>query len=302
MKRPRRISFREWAYLARYGISCFIFGRRKPIAAGVPLTEYCNLTCCHCVVKNSKIGHYSFEQVLKWIDEMYVAGARLLYLQGGEILTWTDGRYQPNDVIAAARQRGFFRVSAVTNGTLPINLDADAIWVSVDGPPEIHDAIRGAGAFARLKENVSACSHPRLFANLTLNRINAPALDKTMETVEAFPQFKGLSVNFHTPYPGVEKLAIPRAERKPVIDRLLALKSAGHRILNSGAGLRALASGGYPRPSWMIRLVEQGRTFDCCWGREEKNVCDECGYGIIAELGAVTRLRPSAILHAVSLF
>jgi len=283
-------------------MECFVFRQRKPIVAGVPLTEYCNLTCCHCVVKNSKTGHYSFNQILKWIDEMYSAGARILYLQGGEILTWTDGKCRPNDVIAVARERGFFRVAAVTNGTLPINLNADAIWVSVDGPPEVHDAIRGAGAFAKLKENVSACGHPRLLANLTLNTINVSALDKTVEAVEGFPQFKGISVNFHTPYPGVETLALPRAQRKPVVDRLLALKAAGHKILNSRAGLEALASGNYPRPSWMIRLVEQGRAFECCWGREQESVCDECGYGIIAELGAVTQLRPSALIHAVSLF
>ena len=277
-------------------------GKKRPIAAGVPLTDVCNLSCSHCVVKNGRLGHHSFERICGWINDLYGAGARFLYLQGGEILTWEDKGKGPNDVIAAARKQGFIRIAAVTNGTLPITLDADAIWVSVDGPESVHDSIRGKGSFAKLRANVSASSHPRLYANLTLNKVNAPFLDETVREVETVPGFRGISINFHTPYQGVENLDLPQEKRQELVEKIMILKATGHNILNSRAGLKNLGTGNYKRPISMIRLIEKGRMFECCWGREQPGVCERCGYGIIAEMSAMAQLKPSAVFQALSIY
>lgn len=223
-------------------------------------------------------------------------------MQGGEILTWEDRGRGPNDVIAAARKLGFIRIATVTNGTLPIVLDADAIWVSVDGPQTVHDSIREPGSFEKLVTNVSASSHPRLYANITLNGKNASFLEETVHAVEAIGRFRGISINFHTPYAGVENLDVPQTQRRELVARIVSLKKSGHRILNSRAGLKNLWSGNYKRPIRMIRMVEQGRMFDCCWGREQPGLCERCGYGIIAEMAAMARLRPSAVLQALSIY
>jgi MoaA/NifB/PqqE/SkfB family radical SAM enzyme len=297
-----RFRLSEAAYFLRFGLESVFSGKRKPIAAGVPLTDSCNLSCRHCVVRNGALGHHPFSRICSWMDELFSAGAKILYLQGGEILLWEEGPLRPNDVIKAARERGFFKIAAVTNGTLPLQLDVDALWVSVDGPPEIHDTIRGKGAFAALNDNVTASSHPRIYANCTINTINAPFLDETIAAIEHIRNFRGISINFHTPYYGVETLALPQEQRVAIVNKLLALKRAGHRIVNSSAGLKLLASQRYRRPIGMIRLVEQGRVFECCWGREQKGVCDRCGYGIIAEMSAMAALRPSAILSGLKLF
>jgi Fe-coproporphyrin III synthase len=296
------LNVRQSLELLRFGIDWFLLGKHRPIAAGVPLTDVCNLSCSHCVVKNGRLGHHSFERICGWIGDLYAAGARFLYLQGGEILTWEDNGKGPNDVIAAARKQGFIRIAAVTNGTLPITLDADAIWVSVDGPEPVHDSIRGKGNFAKLRANVSASSHPRLYANITLNRVNAPFLDETVRHVETVPGFRGISINFHTPYQGVEDLDVPREKRQEMVEKIMVLKAAGHNILNSRAGLKNLATGNYKRPIGMIRLVEQGRMFECCWGREQPGVCERCGYGIIAEMSAMSHLSPSAVFQALSIY
>ncbi len=288
--------------LLGFGIDWFLFGKKRPIAAGVPLTDCCNLSCAHCVVKNGTLGHHSFERICGWMDQLYAAGARFLYLQGGEILTWEDRGRGPNDVIAAARKLGFIRIATVTNGTLPIVLDADAIWVSVDGPQTVHDSIREPGSFEKLVTNVSASSHPRLYANITLNGKNASFLEETVHAVEAIGRFRGISINFHTPYAGVENLDVPQTQRRELVARIVSLKKSGHRILNSRAGLKNLWSGNYKRPIRMIRMVEQGRMFDCCWGREQPGLCERCGYGIIAEMAAMARLRPSAVLQALSIY
>lgn len=292
----------EFMYYVKYGISTFLFGGRAPMIAGMPLTDVCNLRCAHCVVANTGRGHYSFSRIREIFMEFYGKGARILFLQGGEIMTWFDGVRTASDVINEARNIGFFKVAAVTNGTFPINLSSDAVWVSMDGPEIYHDAIRGAGVYRTVMENIRNSSHPNIAVNLTVNRMNRDGVEAFVTQAGAEPKIRGISVNFHTPYPGVENLALSMEERRQTANKLLALKKKGCHILNSNRGLKALASGKYKRPVHIIHLMEKDRIFECCWGREHKGVCEKCGYGIIPELAAIESMNPAAIIDAFGLF
>lgn len=87
-----------------------------------------------------------------WQDAYELPFQPLLHLTGGESLLhpafW--------DVLEHARGEGF-GLSVLTNGTLVdtpkaerlASLGVESVQVSVEGPPLIHDAIRGAGSLAR---------------------------------------------------------------------------------------------------------------------------------------------------------
>jgi hypothetical protein len=137
---------------------------------------------------------------------------------------------------------------------------------------------------------------------MTVNRLNRGETEAVLRFVAGHPKLRGVSFNFHTPYPGVEELALSRAERAGVVEGLLAWKREGYPIVNSFAGLRRLASGRYRRPVWMIHMVERGDVFECCWGRKIDGVCRSCGYGVIAELSGLSRLDPASLLGALKLF
>ncbi len=292
---------RHLFYYLRYGLECYVLGRRKPIVAGVPLTDICNLHCKHCVVAHAGRGHHSIERIRGWMQLLYDRGARILYLQGGEAFGWSDDGKKLDDVVRMARRMGYFRVATVTNGTYPIETEADLVWLSIDGTARVHDEIRGRGTFARLEKNLAASSHGAIIANMTVNRLNSAEVAAVVRYAAENPKLRGISVNFHTPYPGVEDLALPRPERAAIIEGLLELKKQGLPLMNSEAGLRLLQTGAYERPVWMIQMVEQGDVFECCWGRTIDGVCNNCGYGVIAELSALTRLRPASIAHALRL-
>ena len=196
---------------------------------------------------------------------------------------------------------GYFKVATVTNGTYPIETEADLVWLSMDGSPRVHEEIRGRGTFARLEKNLDASSHPSIFANMTINSLNKAEVAAVVRYVARHPHLRGVSVNFHTPYPGVENLALTLEERGPVVRELLRLKGEGAPIVNTTAGLRLLGRGDYRRPVWMIQMVEQGEVFECCWGRTQEGVCERCGYGVIAELSELSRLRPASVAHALGL-
>ncbi len=297
-----RVLPREVLYYLTFALECFVLGRRKPLVAGIPLTDACNLSCRHCVVANQGRGHHSYRRIQGWMQLLYRRGARILYLQGGEAFGWREGEKTLDDVVRLARRMGYFKVAAVTNGTYPIETEADLVWLSIDGTRPVHDRIRGDGVFDRVMTNLAASSHPRIYANLTVNRINRDDVDAVVDLVASHPKLRGMSVNFHTPYPGVEDLALTGEERAAVIERVLQLKKRGYPIVNSPAGLDRLKHGRYRRPVWLIQMVEQGEVFECCWGRAYEGVCSRCGYGVIAELSGLSAWKPAGALQALALF
>lgn len=296
------MKLKELLYFMKYGINSLLLRRYAPIVAGMPLTDVCNLKCRHCVVANTGRGHYPFSRIEEIMRKFYGSGARILYLQGGEITMWSDADKTLDDVIKKAREIGFFKIATVTNGTFPINMISDAVWVSMDGPKKYHDSIRGEGMFDTTMGNIRNSNHPNIAVNITVNKLNSGGVEELIKLACAEKNIKGVSVNFHTPYPGVESLAVGMEERKNVVDKVTALKRGGCRVLNTYNGLKALGSGKYKRPVHMIHLMEKGEIFECCWGKKEKGVCEKCGYGIIPELAAIESFNPAALIGAFDLF
>jgi MoaA/NifB/PqqE/SkfB family radical SAM enzyme len=292
----------EIAYLGKYGFKTFILKQKKPIIAGIPLTDVCNLKCKHCVVANVGRGHYPWVRIEQFLRHFHEIGVRILYIQGGEVMTWQDGNLNVNDVIRRAHEIGFFKVAAVTNGTLGLPDGADLVWVSIDGPERVHDSIRGTGTFATVMHNLEQSRHKRINLNMTINRVNAGEVEAVASIADRLPSVHGVSFNFHTPYPGVEDIFLPLEERSAAIDRILKLKRRGLPVLNTEAGLKALQKNNWRRPVPIIHLVEKDRIFECCWGREQPGVCEKCGYGIVAELSQLLNGNITTILQSLALF
>ena len=268
----------------------------------MPLTDICNLHCKHCVVANVGRGHYPFSKIGQNLRHFYNLGVRIIYLQGGEIMTWRDGQKDINDVIRLAHEIGFFKVAVVTNGTMGISSEADLMWVSLDGTKPVHDSIRGEGVFNTVMDNLKRTQHPRVSINMTINKLNAGEVEAVADIARSLPTVHGISFNFHTPYVGVEGLCLSIGERAKVIDRILELKGKSYPVLNSTGGLKALRSNKWKRPVPIINLMEKDRIFECCFGREQPGVCEKCGYGVIAELSQILNWNIPTMLESLELF
>ncbi len=292
----------ELAYFASYGFKTLILREHKPIIAGMPLTDVCNLHCKHCVVANTGRGPYPFSKIEEYLRHFYELGVRVMYMQGGEIMTWRDGEKDLNDVIRLARRIGFFKIAVVTNGTMGIDSEADLVWVSMDGPEKVHDSIRGAGTFAAVMRNLERTSHRRVSLNMTVNKLNAEEVETVAEIAKSLKTVHGVSYNFHTPYAGVEDLCLPLSERASVIERIIGLKRRGLPVLNTEGGLKAMKANKWRRPVPIIQLMERDRVYECCFGREQPGVCEKCGYGVIAELSQVLSWNIPTMIHSLSLF
>jgi Fe-coproporphyrin III synthase len=150
--------------------------------------------------------------------------------------------------------------------------------------------------------NLEASQHRRVNLNMTINLLNSSAVGEVAAIAGRLSSVHGVSFNFHTPYAGVEELALSLEERTRVIDRVLDLKHNGLPVLNTEAGLKALKRNNWRRPVPLIHLVEKDRIFECCWGREQTGVCQKCRYGMVAELSQILNGNDVTALQALSLF
>lgn len=290
----------EAAYFTAFFFRNIIGRRGEPLILGLGLTNRCNLLCQHCVF-HSGYNDLSYEEAVALIHTFYRKGARILFIQGGEAFLWRDGNRTMEDLILVAKKEGYFKVAVATNGTFPLITAADLVWVSVDGGRKNHNRIRN-GSYEQVIKNLKENTHPRVNINMTINRLNRADLEEVAALAKTLPTIKGVSFNFHTPFPGVEDLAISAEERKICIDRIIQIKKKGYPVVNSYAALQALKRNNYPRPVNLICLIEKGQAYPCCFGRISPGVCQDCGYGIIAELSLLSRGNLKVIPGALRLF
>jgi MoaA/NifB/PqqE/SkfB family radical SAM enzyme len=242
------------------------------------------------------------QQIREELAYSYRKGARFVDFEGGEPLLWKDEHKTINDLIAMAKETGFFSCTVTTNAQIPfMDSVADSIWVSLDGVGDVHDTIRGKGAFARLEKNLADCKHPRISANMVVNTLNYTNVVQTIKYVKNNPHLQSISLNFHTPYQGTEHLFLAWNEREKVIDEIMKMKKAGYPVLNSLSGLRLLKHIDYKKQCWISNfiLIDGTRLPECPGNRA--NVCSKCGYGMAAEMKSIFDFKCDTILSGLNL-
>ena len=59
---------------------------------------------------------------------------------------------------------------------------------------------------------------------MAINALNYPAVAETIEYAKASPYIRQISLNFHTPYPGTEHMALNWEVRQQLIDQIIDYK------------------------------------------------------------------------------
>ena len=170
------------------------------------MTYRCNLRCTMCwqwgeqglfheMSREHEIRQLDLATLCSVIDDVAEDGTGV-FLWGGE-------PFLHRDLLAFVehiKSRGLY-CSINTNGTyLPrdakrlVELGVDAIMVSVDGPEEVHDRIRGMqGSFRKIADGVKAVlearggngAKPEVIVNTTISPGNQHVLLETHRTVES---------------------------------------------------------------------------------------------------------------------
>jgi len=164
----------------------------KPRTCVWEITLACNLRCKHCGSRAGapRRGELSTSECLGVVSQLEAAGCELVTLSGGEPTLREDW-----DRIAQAIAARGMRINMVSNGAYGSDADAGEVvrraraagmanvGISIDGPEQAHDELRGRGSFRR------ALSSVELFARggvdvavmTTVSRHNLPLLARVRQ-------------------------------------------------------------------------------------------------------------------------
>ena len=290
-----------------FGFLTLLLRRKIPLLASLKLTYRCNLRCRACPyhLRAEESGsHMSWELALEAMKKLKKLGCRFVIFEGGEPLLWIDGEHDFSALAVKARKL-FLRVGATTNGTLPLNVPTDLLWVSLDGARKRHDQLRG-DSFDRAMGNIRQTAHPRLFIHYTINRENVDDIPLLVRDLSGVDRVRGITFQFFYPYgQGEEELTLGQADRKRAVDLILELKRSGVLpVLNSSSSLKRMVENDWTCRPWLLANVDpdgQFRTGCYVLGRGEVR-CGECGFTPVAEVSRAYALHPGALLAGWRIF
>jgi len=129
-------------------------------ALGIEVTSRCNSSCLHCFARSdiSRRPSLPVDLVKEIIVEGHDAGYRHLHITGGEPLLW-EGLFEALDYGFCV---GYETIFVNTNGTLITEEISKrlagygnfSISVSLDGPEDLHDRIRGKGSHRKTMRGI----------------------------------------------------------------------------------------------------------------------------------------------------
>ena len=290
-------------YLAKWFVRARFLGKRHPVQTVLFITDACSLSCRHCAIYNHRNPVMkTMTQIEEELRYSYALGSRFVDFEGGEPMLWQENGKNINNLVALAKSIGFYSCTVTTNGQQPMEgLEADSVWVSLDGLGSVHDDIRGDGAFLRLERNIANCRLKSVSVNMTVNNRNYKHVEDVVYYVKNNPHLRQASFSFHTPYQGTESLFLDWPQRVEVIDHLIILKHRGLPIMNSISGLKKLRDNNFKKHCWVSNFIlHDGTRFSECTGRTA-GVCDRCGFGMAGEMSSVFAFKPDTLLAALKL-
>ncbi len=237
------------------------------------------------------------------LDAVRNRGALIIVFEGGEPLLWHDNGHDINDLIDYAQKR-FPRVAVTTNGTVPLDVSPDVVWVSLDGLKATHDRLRSQ-SFDKVWSNLQAAHHGRLFVHFTINRENRQDIRPLLELLKGIKRFRGMTVQLFYPYgQGEAPLALSDNERKETLDEVIRLKNHGFPILNSTGRLKAMISNNWRcHDDILINVDPDGAITEGCYVKSRGKInCRACGFSPVSEASGALDLIPGAIMAGWSIF
>jgi len=265
-------------------------------AAMVNVTNRCNLTCEHCFVfrdgnPNSPEGEMSPERVLEELRRLRDRhGIRMMLWMGGEpMIRWR---------MLAEGVKLFERNTITTNGTIPLKDFGPGVTyvISLDGPRDVNDAVRGAGVFDRVLATIEAIPDgfaPTVTVQCVVHRENQHRLEELVQALLP-TKVEGIVFSFYVPQANERSARAWDSveEREEAVDIVLDLKRRYPGFIwNSTRSLELmrpatakLVTDHCPLLQTTLPLYIEGDRFTtpfCCYGNDVD--CNRCGsWGVFA--------------------
>jgi MoaA/NifB/PqqE/SkfB family radical SAM enzyme len=220
-----------------------LFRNNTPLAVRFQLTNRCTLRCQYCTLWKTQKEDLSTEQIVKIIGDLGTLGTKRISLSGGEPLLRKD----IEEIVDACWQNRIYP-EMNSNGTLvpqkqKIIEKLDFLKLSLDGPEDIHDSIRGKGSYRQViaAAEIAYEGGVRFGFACTLTQHNLSGISHVLEmakqfgTIAAFQPFKKM----YKECEDIEHLTPGKNAFQKVIRYLIEEKQKGNKhIRNSERALK----------------------------------------------------------------
>jgi MoaA/NifB/PqqE/SkfB family radical SAM enzyme len=307
-----------------------LLGGRAPLFLEWNLTFRCNLRCQYCGACDANTPELDAPEIIARLGELWAIGGRWITFGGGEPLL----KKGIEDIVRAAKELGF-QVFLSTNGTLLPEKAAVLQWVdhvnlSLDGGREVHDAVRGPGAYDKTIAAIAVCRRAGVDVSLqcVLSSLNLEHVDEVLAVASEY----GVPAMFQPATQWLDSSMAPNPIAPPVeayrwaIAGLIHRKRRGAPIRNSVAGLIHLGQWPHPTRIWcsgglLTCTVEPDGSMLACHqaqvakflagktstgpmadqfaGLARPRNCLQCWCAPVVELALIFSLRPGPIWNAL---
>ncbi len=271
---------------------------KRPVGM-VNITNKCTLSCKHCFVfrdenPNDPRAEMDTSTMLEKLAELQKRhGVISMLWMGGEPLLRPDVLRQGVKI--------FEKNTITTNGTLDLIDFPGCIYVvSIDGPPDVNDAIRGDGTFAKVMKTLSqvpADFAATIMCQCVVTKSNEDSLEELVELLRP-TRIEGMTFSFYAP-PRKDDSELTwgtLARRDKAVHEAMRLKEAhSDFIWNNRRSLELTLSesaksvtDNCPLLEFALPLYLEGNEFVtpfCCYGNDVD--CDLCGAWVVFHLAAI---------------
>ena len=183
-----------------------------PNTVNYEITAKCNLKCEHCYRNKSwdVENELSDKEWIKLFKDHKKRGAEAAYLTGGEPTLRMN--------VVHAAEKIFPYMGLVTNGTIkvPENIQR-RIFVSIDGPRNVHDKIRHAKIFDKIMKNIHG--DKRVILTPCLSMTNYRYIDELIQITRG-SGVEGITFSLYTASYGNDPLLLKGKELNWTINKL----------------------------------------------------------------------------------
>ncbi len=268
-------------------------------AAMVNITNKCNLRCRHCFVfrnanPTSIQNEMSTERMLERLSFLQKKHAiHTMLWMGGEPLLRPDVLKKGITI--------FPKNHITTNGTIDLIDFPDCIYVvSLDGPPQYNDAIRGKGTYEKVMHTIEKVPEKfgsKVMCQCVVTKENETLLEDLIKLLKP-TRFEGMTFSFYVPPANDDSRLTWRTtkRRDPAVLEVLRLKELyPDFIWNSKRTLELTLSENCksvtercPSKQYILPLYLDGEEFTtpfCCYGNDVD--CDLCGAWVVFYLASL---------------
>jgi MoaA/NifB/PqqE/SkfB family radical SAM enzyme len=224
---------------------------------------------------------------------------------GIQTMLWMGGEPLLRPDVLCEGAKLFSKNIVTTNGTLDlIDLPRCIYVISVDGPPELNDPIRGQGSFGKVMNTLSrvpADFEPTVMCQCAVTKLNEDALEQLVELLRP-TRAEGMTFSFYVPTRNDEsELTWGTLERRDkAVREVIRLKRENPDFIwNSSRALELTLSenakavtDNCPPNKLLLPLYLHGNEFVspfCCYGNDVD--CDLCGSWAIFNIAAKLEQR-----------